>query len=461
MCSTVNKIKRYLVEVENISPFRIGNGDEEGSGILLSNNYAVINGTTLAGLFREFLMKDKELDEDNARYKLVFPPETEKNISNIYFFDAMSTEKIMKDDFVCRTHIKIDKNLGVAMEEHLYQEHHISQGKKFNLTFEVRGLNLLEDNYKKLCSYVEEFIWRISNSLLSIGSKSTFGFGKFKSIQQSKYYCMEYDLLEEKSLNEYLEYTSILKNNLCETQMQQHISSCEIIFEGYCEDGFIIKSDEEQIKNEKNKDKTKTKIIGKSHNEKINGEDKFIIPSSTIKGIVRNYSYKIYETLGENTIELDEKFGRGTKEKHEIEKGKAIKGILVFNDCQIEHNVLEVYNRIKIDRFTGSVMNGQVFADKLVIIPEETPVEFKVGLKQYDEKIMALLILAFRDIGLGYVTVGSGNNVGCGRFNGLSITINKGNNKCYKVKFKGDILEGDLEEFNKIVNTINEQKVKV
>ncbi|EPS52109.1 CRISPR-associated RAMP protein [Clostridium botulinum A1 str. CFSAN002368] len=53
--SSINKIKQYILQVKNISPLRIGNGEEEGNGLLISDKHAVINGTTLSGLFRDFL----------------------------------------------------------------------------------------------------------------------------------------------------------------------------------------------------------------------------------------------------------------------------------------------------------------------------------------------------------------------------------------------------------------------
>ncbi len=57
--SSINKIKQYILQVKNISPLRIGNGEEERNGLLISDKHAIINGTTFSGLFRDFLKKIK------------------------------------------------------------------------------------------------------------------------------------------------------------------------------------------------------------------------------------------------------------------------------------------------------------------------------------------------------------------------------------------------------------------
>lgn len=493
----VNKIKQYLIEVENISPLRIGDGKGNGSGLLLHENRAVISGTTLAGLFRDFIEKNKAVYGEDI-CKFIFPEreegkKEESKISCIYFYDAVSEKEIEEADIITRDHIKIDERSGTALENHLFNESHVSKGQKFTLTFEIKALNLREDMYKTIHKCLEDFIAEIACSKIAIGSKATFGFGLFKGCgEENKYYYKEYDLCNEKEFEEYLKMVSIdkiPKDKFAEIKIEEvQDTNIEISFKGYCENGFIIKGEREPIKGDEQakgnsnrntaKDDNKgdkTLAISYKETEKVADKEveNYIIPSSTIKGIVRGYSNKIFSTLGKDQEEISKKlnkiFGTGNKTTRVEKTGnkveeKGIKGKVIFKDCSLEddHVKEEQYNRIKVDRFTGGVYTGSVFSEKLVVVPKENPIEFKAVTAAADKTALALLLLTFRDIGLGLLTIGSGNNVGYGRFKGISININGGEYKNCTVNFieNGDDLEIEdnkyIEQFNKLINILNE-----
>lgn len=480
--SRINKIKQYSVEVKNISPLRVGNGEEEGTGLLINDKHAVINGTTLAGVFRDFLKKS--LGNDDT-YKLVFPDNLNKEISKIFFYDSVSEEEIQKEDLCCRNHVKIDKEMGCSLEKHLFNEYHISEGKTFKLFFEIRGLNLEEDLYNCLCNYLEEFIKKLSLGQVSIGSKTSFGFGKFKVAQSDdniKY--KEYDLLKEVSLTEYLNFDfendfiesfeklDNTKNNLDNYENDQVL---KITLEAYCEEGFIIKSNSIMDDNNISNSDQEKHLIDSTYKEIINGETQYIIPASTIKGVVRGYCNKIIETLGKDyKTAINDMFGLKA-DNSEATKGvikeetNGKKGMLIFEDCKIKENdlVKANYNRIKIDRFTGGAIPGAILKEELAIIPIdykaiELCVSLNVPLNQNVDKLLALIILVFRDLGLGRLTIGSGNNVGYGRFKGKEITLS-GAGYNHKIEFKETATEansaliefkGNVDKFEEIIKTL-------
>ncbi|ACA46374.1 CRISPR-associated protein [Clostridium botulinum] len=465
--SSINKIKQYILQVKNISPLRIGNGEEERNGLLISDKHAIINGTTFSGLFRDFLKKDK-VKVNDEEYKLIFPESSNENnkkeTSKIYFYDSISYEEIDKKDLCCRNHVRIDEEMGSSVENHLFNEYHISEGKTFQLFFEIRGLDLEEDKYNCLCKHLENFITKLSSGQIAIGSKSSFGFGKFKAIKdnnKSGIYYREYNLLTENGLNNYLDFNFDIKNlsmkgfkNL-NVDINNKDSKLKIKLEAYCDEGFIIKGDSIIEKKDKKK-----YTVDFPYKECINGKGQFIIPSSTIKGVVRGYCNKIFRTLDETgeTV-INEMFGMKADESEKIE-GK--KGNLIFEDCKIDGEKLQRYNRIKIDRFTGGVMSGAIFKDQVATVSKDNPIEFNVALNKEDKKMLALIILAFRDIGLGYLTIGSGNNVGYGRFKGKSITISGAgyNSKLEFENFQSESnmdkfqLKGDIDKFNEIISIL-------
>ncbi|URZ15115.1 RAMP superfamily CRISPR-associated protein [Clostridium felsineum] len=430
----VNKIKQYLVSLKNISPFRIGNGTE-GNDLLLVDKHALINGTSIAGAFRNFLENRK-----NDIFSKVFSNDGE--ISCVYFYDSYSFEEIKNEDLRLRDHVKIDYKSSTSLGGCLFNKYHISEGKHFDIAFEIRAFEMKEEIYGELCTLIEDFIYLLSEGKITLGSNTTFGFGEFEAVDDL--YEKEFDLSKKEDLEEYLSSEKIEKKNLIKSNKREVESEeIEIKFKGYCEDGLIVRGKVE-----------KELVQGKSDTKKSVQNSYFeggfyVIPASTIKGVVRSYISKIYNTLKKEDLgDLEEIFGGQNNENQDKIKGK-----VVFHDVKLKKENTQVYNRIKIDRFTGGVSEGGVFSEKLVVSNKNNPIEIKITLKEEDNKALALIILALRDIGFGYVSIGSGDGVGYGLLNGISIGIDGNKYKKCKVHFENKTeLVGDLDIFEEIIS---------
>lgn len=429
----INKIKQYLISVKNISPFRIGNGTE-GNDLLLVDKHALINGTSIAGAFAKFLK-----NENNSMFKEVFCDNGE--ISPVYFYDSYSLEEIKSEDLKIRNHVKIDYESSTSLEKCLFSEYHISEGKNFDLTFEIRALKMKDEIYLKLCTLLKEFVGLLSNGKISLGANATFGFGQFQATDVL--YEKEFDLSKKKDLLKYLSLEKIEKNNLNKVnKCEAEVKEIEISFKGYCEEGLIVRG--KVIKETTGKD-NKKKSVQYAYME----NEFYVIPASTIKGVVRNYICKIYKTLNKKDLsDIDKIFGNRNNENKDKTKGKVI-----FHDVKLRKENVQPYNRIKIDRFTGGAAEGGVFSENLVTANKDNPIEIKLTLKEEDNKALALILLTLRDIGFGYVSLGSGDGVGYGLFKGISIHVNSSKYKDCKIDFKNETeLEGDLDIFEKIIS---------
>lgn len=432
----INKIKQYLISVKNNSPFRIGNG-LEGNDLLLVDKHAVINGTSIAGAFRNFLGGKK-----NNIFSKVFGNDGE--ISSVYFYDSYSLEEIKNQDLKLRDHVKIDYKSSTSLDGCLFSEYHISEGKHFDIAFEIRAFKMDDEIYLQLCTFIEDFICLLSEGKITLGSNSTFGFGEFEA--DEFLYEKEFDLSKKEDLEKYLSSEKIEKKNLIKLNKREVESEeIEIKFKGYCEKGLIVRGKVEKEKVEKGDRK---KSVQNSYFE----DEFYVIPASTIKGVVRSYICKIYETLNKKELsDIDEIFGNRDKENKDKIKGKVI-----FHDVKVsmvKDRNIQTYNRIKIDRFTGGVSEGGVFSEKLVVSNKNNPIEIKITLKEEDNKALALILLALRDIGFGYVSIGSGDGVGYGILNGISIGVDSSKYKKCKVDFKNETeLVGDLDVFEEIIS---------
>lgn len=437
----INKIKQYLISLKNISPFRIGNG-AEGNDLLLVDKHALINGTSIAGAFRKFLESKK-----NSIFSKVFS--NDGDISSVYFYDSYSLEEIKNEDLKLRDHVKIDYKSSTSLDRCLFSEYYISEGKQFDIAFEIRAFKIDDEIYDELCTLIEDFIYLLSDGKITLGSNTTFGFGEFEAVDDL--YEKEFDLSKKEELDEYLSLEKIEKKNLIKTnQRKVESEEIEINFKGYCEDGLIVRGKvEKELTSESNKEKSdRKKSVQNSYVE----DEFYVIPASTIKGVVRSYIYKIYETLNkEDLADIDQIFGNRDNENKDKIQGKVI-----FHDVKvsmIKDKNIQTYNRIKIDRFTGGAAEGGIFSENLVIANKNNPVEIKITLKEDSDKALALILLTLRDIGLGYVSLGSGDGVGYGIFKGISICINGGKYKECKVDFKSEMeLKGDLDVFQEIIS---------
>ena len=77
-----------------------------------------------------------------------------------------------------------------------------------------------------------------------------------------------------------------------------------------------------------------------------------------------------------------------------------------------ENDMVKPTRRIHIDKFTGGVFEGGLFAERNVF----GTMEFRVGVKKSPNKecVCGLLLMALRDLAIGTMSVGGGYNVGKG-----------------------------------------------
>lgn len=453
------KIKIYKVPLRTISPLKIGTGEED---ILTVRGKALISGTSIAGVFSEFLKDDDELnklflcgyrsdeeDLNDTEMKKDFMEtyyeevNLKDMISPVTFNDSISKEKT--GSLLCRRpHVRIDRRYGIAEDESLREEKHLKDGIDFDFIIEVDGTKIKEGYYKKFCAKVEEFISMLACGRISLGSKSTFGFGRFKSLK-GKYISKEFDL--RNSIDDYLDF-DINDDKWGEEKTIEESKPenwVEIEFKGYCKDGFIIKGMEERING------NKTSV---SYREDGSG---YIIASSTVKGMISSYSEKILNTLGKRTNIITDIFG-GSKPAG-AGKEKKIKGKVYFEDIKLVKDDIteERYNCIKIDRFTGGVIDGALFSEQVVCTKEEKPISIRIRLNKgnfidkRDENLeflnqtKALIMLSFRDLGLSRFSIGSGQNIGHGFLQGKEIVIRDNEEEIY-MHFVGGRIESEHEK---------------
>lgn len=419
MCK--NKIVKYVIEIQNTSPFIIGTGKDGIEGLQIQDGYAKIPATSIAGLFRSELYKmsiqenkysdlyeaiylEKCLNEttENYKNKRVLKKAEKRRQSMMIVEDSFSKSQIdINKNVGKRTNISIDAKTGTAEKQKLFETIYINEGLKFQLEVQFRIIEA--ENKAKLDANIradkdlylldqatktfETFLEKLHQGDICIGAYENKGFGKFEIKQMSK---TEYDFIKEEDLDKYIEDKI---EPLTEYQLPKERS--------YAKDGYIIEmicSEGMIIKEEKFKDGSVTWV--RSFRE--NGQNVYKIPASTLKGFTRAYCKSIH---GENKL-LDKLFGNNE-----------MKGKLKFRDIEIAEEKCLRKHRICIDRFTGGALTGAMVNEEL--LTWEKPIKWEIDFSDVSmserEEAKMMILQMIKALALGKIRIGSGSSVGYGK----------------------------------------------
>ncbi len=151
-----------------------------------------------------------------------------------------------------------------------------------------------------------------------------------------------------------------------------------------------------------------------------------VLPGTSLRGAIRYRAERIVNTLNGNSDDgLRGLFGWVDSERDSA--AKPIKGRIRIKEKQIPKNTYreEIQSRIRIDRFTGGVINNALF-DSMPIWAQqsnEPMVTLDLEIKGFEDWEAGLMFLVLKDLWNGDLAVGGEKNVGRGVLQGLSATI--------------------------------------
>lgn len=423
-------VKEYKIDLVNLTPLKIGNGKDELDLLIDKNTQKpIILGSSIAGAVKNYLI-DLKLKGDVNKYLGKEDESKEERESKIYIADAYGSEFKLST----RTGIKRSYKYGTSEDKAKYDMDFIDIDTEFELNFKLFAKN--EEELKDEDELIKNVIEGFKGGNLRLGASKMSGFGKFSV---KKVQARILDLKQRKDMVSYImddkDYTTLKLDNFKDRGNQGYI---EFDFDGSIIDSMIVK--EYQIKENEADCKNMT-----------NSKDESIIPGTTIKGLFREYNTKILKTLGlEDKLFLIEDI-YGTDAKSDV-KTHFI-GKVLTSDVVVKNPKYCVYNRIKVDRFTGGVVTGGKFDEERV----QGDIGFRISLKKLEENNKAavgLILLTFRDLGLSKLPIGSSSSIGAGRIKGNKLTI-KENDKVVKIEFEnGKLICDDMDYVNEAIKAI-------
>lgn len=425
---------KYKVVATNISPVSIKDGDDNIKIDELTGK-AYIPGSSIAGAFRDFYEKniDKSSNEDN---NILFGGK-KSGMSSTVFYDAYFSDASNKEAEVMssRPGLKIDRDRligktfsGIKKSGSKFKRQFLNEGTSFEFTFELSNYTGSIE-FEKMKQDFEELLKAFSHGEIPLGSNKMIGYGRFKGKEILK------EITNFKNMKDILSY--LLKENGQKIDITKNIT----------EESYISPKVQFKVKA-----KTVTPILIKDEIVRLSGEPdainiknaagKEIIPGSSLKGALRTRAEKISKTFPQVTEEtisnifgIESKDGEGHisrfncfdvkfKNVNKNVSESINQDINISKNQDINKSVNKnisrnkgIYNKIKIDYFSGGVVQGSLTNEEtimgdleLICTLDKSNFEESKGYK----KEVALLLLVLRDLCIGNLSVGSGYAVGRG-----------------------------------------------
>jgi len=416
-------VKKIVIhaQLSNESPLLIGRGESERvdkAMMLLPDGRAYVPASSFAGSLKS-TMTLLGLGCASANWLWgSLPSRNETGVvfqSHLQIDDLYPVEEKVEEKNAqpaVRDGVKIDPKTGTAEDSKKYDYEVLEPGKKFNLKMEITirkgfsGEAAIDDCLSDIRTALEHDEFRL-------GAFTGAGFGKMNCVD---FQAAVFDFPQH--ADAWFDYLS--SNELPEALVRA-VEIKKLPFPDFAiEAVFSLKSSLliGAYETDPNKpDKTHLKSNGKH-----------VLPGKSIRGAIRQRARRILRILtpvDEGVDPTDTLFGYVDEDRNEQRKGR----------IRVEETIIPsgrlkamIQNRIRIDRFTGGVIDGALFnSEPLWTTGEESLILKFVIPTSADHEDKRLLILLLKDLWLGDLPIGGEKNVGRGVLLGKAAKVfNKG-----------------------------------
>ena len=382
-----------------------------------------IPGTSLAGVLRQTI-QDILSDADNVLFGSIDEHKGMQSALQINDIPLKNTNISVRDG-MCS-----DDVLGVTKDGAKYDFEVIESGAYGTLRIDC----VIRECHQNQVDIIEDALKTLANLLkngISIGARTVNGFGRIACEDIS---LEHYDFTKPESVQAWLLRKSGATITIPEASM---VAKRDLIIDMDCylEDTILIKSIFE-----------------------AGWEDKSLtlfIPGTSVKGVLRHQCARILHVLGRGATMTDKLFGYSNDKTKKSHKGRVLVNEVYFDTAYTQ----EEQNRIRVDRFTGGVMNGALFADHPLRNTKGKTLTFPlhIRIKDCSDSEAGLVMLLVKDFMTGQVTMGANRTIGCGRIRGNSVTI-RYNDESYVIDGSGKVVTGQVETLESLVQSLHQYK---
>lgn len=411
-----DKVAKYVVQAECREPLHIGTGSGEQGEVLVhpEENRPFVQATGIAGAFRGFYKYNKGLQARlfGVSYKDYGEDESITSGSRVFFTDGFFEKSTVYTEI--RPRLRIDGQSGTGQSFRTK-----GSGKKSGQKFEIESVAAgsrftfaiyVYEKDEDLETAVESGLKALHEGCIQLGGQKSNGCGYVTLLSLKK---AVYDFYNSRDRDLWAEESKCMDELLPGFLGPDEVRGERIHFElfGHTESGMLVKS-----------------IAVAEYGEDVpdavnirNHRREYILPASSIKGVIRSQIEKIAAYKGIENVVADI-FGQ---ESDDGQTGKA--GKIRCFDCVIgntdDNDKARVQHRIHIDKFTGGVIYGGLFSEK----PAYGKLSIRLELEGDSRQESGLILMALRDLAMGITSMGSGSSIGRGYIKGDQIRVRKGN----------------------------------
>lgn len=313
-----------------------------------------------------------------------------------------------------RDGVKIDAETGQAKDAAKYDYEVVERETIFKLRFELVIRHAYADQAQQLKKLMAIILAAFRQGSISLGAKTRRGLGRGIV---SNWKVTELDLTQPKGIFNWLSLYCVKEPNgdnwIDQFDLGESKQNYFEIKAGFkLTSSLIIRTYAEQE--------------GSPDSIHIKSRDKPVLPGTSAAGVIRTRAGQIINTLdGKADNWLKTLFGDVKEKKKDGADYQRASRFLV-EEVLIENTVSEIQSRIKIDRFTGGVIDGGLF-DEAPLWAEANAEGanwfLSCRILEPDPAEIGLLLLILKDMWVGDLPFGGGANIGRGILSGVSATL--------------------------------------
>lgn len=438
-------IEKIVVQgtLHAVSPLLIGSGEREEAHdvdtYVLKNmdDIPFIPGTSLAGVLRSYV---RSLSQDMEQHLFGWIDTKNQGRQSAV---AISDVLLQHAEIVQRDGVRIDEYTQTAIKGAKYNYEVVEAGAQgtFSMTITLRGVHAA---YKTAIENMVENLVAYLRTGFSVGAQTTKGLGLVQIANVTGAY---YDFSKPQDVMDWFLGKQPATISKGAVKAEKTADTFYVDAQFSLKSSLIIRDYDT---------KEQTKNGNEVHAVSKKSLDRYVIPGTSVKGVLRHQAMKCLRHLGLDEDDYMEKInqlmgfadGQGHKQKSRF----------YVQEIYLDKGVAEKeQTRNRIDRFTGGTIDTALFTTKPIWQQKqgEATVHMHYEIHQCKEWEAGLALLLLRDLWIGRAALGGEKSIGRGTLQGVSATITY-QHKTYELDAKGRVIKGDAAALNHFASCVTQ-----
>lgn len=368
----MNHIFQWEFKLQSQSPLHIG--DDDNSLLLDDQGRPFLPGTSWAGACRAYL-RNLGWTEEETKLFGEQGKQGKRRPSRLIFSDGVC---ITLQPFDVRPRVALD-GASKTVRRNKFEQVTVSAGTEFRVKL------ILRTDEERDRDTVEHILGALDSGYIRLGKYKSIGGGKFKIVDGR---FVHYDCRKTDDLEAYVHQTKPME--LWQPSGRLHPDWLSIHVTGRNCSPLLIAGDYPNDSQKPDRSAIQAWYFGEAF---------YIMPGSSMKGVLRHRVQRIANLLGIDASVVEHMFN----------------GKLLVEDTKIQNPKTKVYSRIAIHPLTGGVKDGALVEEETVSGEWEMNWLYAYDPESVASKAtLALLLFALRDLGWRRVSMGSGSAIGRG-----------------------------------------------